>query len=320
MESLRNLVVERGTTICSVIHQPRKFIYELFDSLILLGVGGNMVYHGPVDEAEKYFNKLNYELPAGESIADWLIDISSGSLEPTTSSSSSHGDGQRSRLPSHDEIDADSISSAMDAPSFGFDSAMLSSAEGAALHVTSRASSLDNAAQIFEDAATRAKSRREELHQKWNSHFANLFEDERQKYAAPIPSALPASIERAPFSSQLFYQLQRLMIVGERNWLTKLIDTLVIVAAVVLISVLDGTERPTYGADTGKLNYGSIAEPSSVRELIMEFPKLFEFAMSANIENLQGYVVNITNLPFLTLPYPTSPSSILTDLFCVDTV
>jgi len=38
MESLKNLVDSRGTTICSVIHQPRKFIYELFDSLILLGV------------------------------------------------------------------------------------------------------------------------------------------------------------------------------------------------------------------------------------------------------------------------------------------
>ena len=60
MQSLRNLVEHQGMTICSVIHQPRKFIFELFDSLILLGVGGFVVYHGEVDKVEKYFNKLNY--------------------------------------------------------------------------------------------------------------------------------------------------------------------------------------------------------------------------------------------------------------------
>ena len=41
-----------------------------------------MVYHGPTKGAEPYFGNLNYELPKGESVADWLIDISSGRLEP----------------------------------------------------------------------------------------------------------------------------------------------------------------------------------------------------------------------------------------------
>jgi len=63
MQSLRNLVEQQGMTICSVIHQPRKFIFELFDSLILLGGGGFVVYHGEVDKVEKYFNKLNYVSP-----------------------------------------------------------------------------------------------------------------------------------------------------------------------------------------------------------------------------------------------------------------
>lgn len=82
MKSLKHLVEKEGVTIVSVIHQPRKFIFDLFDSLILLGVGGRMVYHGPVDKAAQYFNRLNYNLPEGESVADWLIDISSGRLEP----------------------------------------------------------------------------------------------------------------------------------------------------------------------------------------------------------------------------------------------
>jgi hypothetical protein len=40
------------------------------------------VYHGPTDSASTYFQDLFYNLPAGESVADWLIDISSGRLEP----------------------------------------------------------------------------------------------------------------------------------------------------------------------------------------------------------------------------------------------
>jgi len=81
MKSLKHLVEKDGVTVVSVIHQPRKFIYDLFDSLILLGVGGRMVYHGPTENAESYFGRLNYTLPQGESVADWLIDISSGRLD-----------------------------------------------------------------------------------------------------------------------------------------------------------------------------------------------------------------------------------------------
>jgi ABC-type multidrug transport system ATPase subunit len=82
MKGLKHLVEKDGVTVVSVIHQPRKFIYDLFDSLILLGVGGRMVYTGPTENAETYFGRLNYSLPQGESVADWLIDISSGRLEP----------------------------------------------------------------------------------------------------------------------------------------------------------------------------------------------------------------------------------------------
>jgi DNA polymerase II small subunit/DNA polymerase delta subunit B len=45
-------------------------------------VGGQLIYHGPTEGAEPYFNRRNYLLPLGESVADWLIDISSGRLEP----------------------------------------------------------------------------------------------------------------------------------------------------------------------------------------------------------------------------------------------
>ena len=41
-----------------------------------------MVYHGPTSKSLAYFNSLGYDPPQGESFADWLIDISSGRLEP----------------------------------------------------------------------------------------------------------------------------------------------------------------------------------------------------------------------------------------------
>jgi ABC-type multidrug transport system ATPase subunit len=62
MKSLKTLVETNGVTVCSVIHQPRKIIFDLFDSLVLLGVGGRMVYHGPTSEAEAsilYAGKLH---------------------------------------------------------------------------------------------------------------------------------------------------------------------------------------------------------------------------------------------------------------------
>ena len=90
MGSLSTLVKNRNMTVCTVIHQPRKQIFEMFDSLLLLGVGGNMVYHGPATSAKDYFFNLGYSLGPGESLADWMIDISSGDL----SQSSEHLGGE----------------------------------------------------------------------------------------------------------------------------------------------------------------------------------------------------------------------------------
>ena len=39
------------------IHQPRYSIFKLFDTLTLLSVG-KMVYHGPADQALRYFQTL----------------------------------------------------------------------------------------------------------------------------------------------------------------------------------------------------------------------------------------------------------------------
>lgn len=83
MSSLKNLVMTQGMTVVSVIHQPPKAVFDMFTSLFLLGIGGQTVYAGPAAEAHGYFENFAYELKAGDSLADWFLDISSGDIEPT---------------------------------------------------------------------------------------------------------------------------------------------------------------------------------------------------------------------------------------------
>lgn len=52
LEGLRN----QGRTIIITIHQPSSELYEMMDMVLILGVGGRMVYYGPVRGAYQHFN------------------------------------------------------------------------------------------------------------------------------------------------------------------------------------------------------------------------------------------------------------------------
>lgn len=248
------------------------------------------VYHGPTVEAKAYFEKLHYELPPGESIADWLIDISSGRLGPSQRprDGAKEGDKDSERYrPSQDavveesevddstttvnEIDVDDFNSNGDfllpgegpasplkEPTLEFKRSGLSvmpSHEGSEMISTSinmtgsvdldRSKTLNNTENIFEDPAAQAKARREVLYGKWRSHFSHLSDEELERYEAPEPYDLPESSEKASFWIQLGFQLRRLLIVAGRNWVSKFIDSAIIIGAAVLVSVLDGTEQVT---------------------------------------------------------------------------
>jgi ABC-type multidrug transport system ATPase subunit len=323
MESLKTLAQVYGTTICSVIHQPRKFIFELFDSLILLGVGGKMVYHGPVSGVETYFTNLHYVLPAGESIADWLIDISSGRLGPSSTMNdqsvqdkpdsqrcSPFQDGITEEMASEQEddtttsVDVDKVenmlrnsarmasSERLEGPVL--EDALATSSSPSPMHTSTisfmdldKSKSLNNA-DIFEDPTAQSKARLEVLYSKWMSYMAQLSEEERDIYEASEPYDLPEKTEKASFCAQFWFQMLRMGIVGQRNWVTKVIDTSIIVLAAVLVSVLDGPEEITFGGGMGGLTYDAITEPGSVSQLLQEYPKLFGFAIGANMVNLMG--------------------------------
>lgn len=319
MSSLKNLATLNGTTICCVIHQPRKFIFELFDSLVLLGVGGKMVYHGPVAKAEHYFSKLQYNLPPGESVADWLIDIASGRLEPTATdeeqgASSPMFAKKKSALDldasttttteeegtsEDDEEDSKAKCVAFEElnPEFecAFDSwewtRMSPFVDPSSIRHLGESKPMlgDGEAVEFENDAAQAKSRRELLYRLWNNHVDKMSENHRKAYSAPEPFDLPENRQMTTFSKQFVYQVERLLLVWQRNWLSRIIDTALIVAAVVLIGILDGTVEATFEDNLNDLKYDSIAEPTDVKSIVLEFPKLFRYAITANIVDLQGH-------------------------------
>lgn len=70
MDLLRELT-HRGKLIFVVIHQPSSDIYKMFDKLVIMDVGGYMVYYGNPVEAVMYFKRLDHQINSeiGECIA-----------------------------------------------------------------------------------------------------------------------------------------------------------------------------------------------------------------------------------------------------------
>lgn len=250
MQSLKNLVETQGVTILSVIHQPRKFIFDLFDSLVLLGVGGNMVYHGPVNEAEQYFGRLPkpYHLPTGESVADWLIDVSSGRLEPETPE----------RSESMSDVDAEEV----------LDSIIL---DNDAVGVAGPSSNK------VDSAYEEAKLRREVLYTEWKSHVNSTGSKSEPTFSPPEPYDLPVPGDKPSFLFQLKVQLLRNFVLAWRNRFPKLVDTTIILVAVSLISLFEGVVNVTGGGEPG-VDFSELTSGDAV-DLVKSFPDLFNHTL-----------------------------------------
>jgi ABC-type multidrug transport system ATPase subunit len=250
MQSLRVLVENQGVTVCSVIHQPRKVIFDLFDDLILLGVGGKLVYNGPTEGAQKYVERLNYRLPPGDSVADWLIDVSSGRLEPEDVENETHGIedssepiAKKRNFSQEEEYDHNAGPSS------------------------------NKVEQEFEEA----KIRREMLYESWSTHFDKLPGEDRARYSAPKPYALPEPVKRSSFLKQLTFQLRRNVLVTRRNSFSKLLDTFLIVGAVVLISAFEGVVEVTASSQPD-VSFDALVSGDPL-ELAEQLPELFLYAI-----------------------------------------
>jgi ABC-type multidrug transport system ATPase subunit len=258
MKSLRALVENQGVTVCCVIHQPRKIIFDLFDDLVLLGVGGKTVYNGETSGAQSYIERLNFRLPPGDSVADWLIDVSSGRTEPITDAEAENEENTGSSIPSikrNSCINDD--------------------------FVHNEGPSSNKVEQEFEEA----KMRREMLYTSWNQHFTDLTKEQRERYNAPEPYALPESVTRLSFFKQLMAQLSRNVLVARRNAVSKLVDTGLIVGAVILISAFEGVVVVT-GKDKADVSFDALVSDNPV-ELAKELPVLFDFALRSTTKLLE---------------------------------
>jgi len=223
MSSLKHLVDVQGVTVVSVIHQPRKFIFDLFDSLILLGVGGKMVYHGHTNMAYQYFHDLQYHLPAGESIADWLIDISSGRLKPEGESIAA--------------TQAEESEDAVNWPTSHAESSRVLDNEV----VGKKGVSSGKADDAFEEA----KSRRVWLYSKWENFFDNMTDAMRENYEPGLAYPIPKKPTEQSFFVQLYNQIIRSLLVAWRNVNGFLIDTLILLVGAVIVTLTSGLPEMT---------------------------------------------------------------------------
>jgi ABC-type multidrug transport system ATPase subunit len=72
-----------GMNVIMIVHQPRYSLYELFDALCLLGVGGTTVYFGPPLSTEAWWRKNGFLMPPMENVADFNLDVISGKVVKT---------------------------------------------------------------------------------------------------------------------------------------------------------------------------------------------------------------------------------------------
>lgn len=129
----------------------------------------------------------------------------------------------------------------------------------------------------FENSLQIAKERRQVLYDCWNDYYNNLDEKSRSRYIPPKPYALPRPVEKPAFRTQLRGQIQRNFLMTWRNRSSKLVDTTMIVGAVVLISWLQGVTEVTRGQQPD-LSFDELVEGDPY-EIPKTFPYLFKYAL-----------------------------------------
>ena len=75
---LKNLSRKESCAVVMTIHQPRAEIFSLFDSLLLLGVGGILIFSGPTASAARFLAaspKVTLNLGSYDNHGDFIIDV-----------------------------------------------------------------------------------------------------------------------------------------------------------------------------------------------------------------------------------------------------
>lgn len=76
VKALRILAKRLNVLVMLVIHQPRREVQKLFDTLVLLTSNpGRMAYFGPMSNACEYMEMRGHAVPSFASPTDWFLDI-----------------------------------------------------------------------------------------------------------------------------------------------------------------------------------------------------------------------------------------------------
>lgn len=81
LKLLQDLAMSNKTTVIMTIHQPSEEMFQSFDSVLLLGKGGRVVYNGATDSIEPHFASVGYDNSARINAADFILDLISTGLE-----------------------------------------------------------------------------------------------------------------------------------------------------------------------------------------------------------------------------------------------
>merc|ERR1712060_308749 len=76
VKALRVIAKRLNVLVLVVIHQPRREVAELFDTLVLLTSNpGRMAYCGPMAQAAAYMAACGHAVPAQANAADFMMDL-----------------------------------------------------------------------------------------------------------------------------------------------------------------------------------------------------------------------------------------------------
>jgi hypothetical protein len=271
-----------------------------------------MVYHGPTKTAQSYFEAFNYVLPLGESVADWLIDISSGRLEPDSNILATRVVEENSNAEDASEVEVEALYTNSEEKPILIETnedekkkskkkkkkkrktdpqqtrqpeeppGRCIEGQGPGLGIVgivgATGITTGKVDQVHEDA----KERRAWLNEEWNNYFSALSGPDKRVYEVPEPYELPRSIEKPSFLYQLKYQTVRALLVAWRNGFSKFVDAVIIVGAVLIITFIDGVAKIT-SEKHPNIPFEDMVRPrsDSVESI---FKELFKYAISNQMQ------------------------------------
>ncbi|KAE8904874.1 ABC transporter G family member 29 [Phytophthora fragariae] len=74
VDTQRSVAHRMHKTVMIALLQPSPEVFALFDDVMILNEG-ELMYHGPCDKVEEYFETLGFKCPPGRDVADYLLDL-----------------------------------------------------------------------------------------------------------------------------------------------------------------------------------------------------------------------------------------------------